>query len=109
MRSQTRISMAESTGLAFFEKKIQELIWSEVSVGAAQLVLPQIDARLALIVLTLWVSELFILCSVLLAERKRRQLAKKIEGILAIVQTLKRSEETRSLRQAADTRYARKG
>jgi hypothetical protein len=67
--------------------------------GATQLILRQTDVQLALIVLTLWVGELAIICLVLLVERKRRKLAKDIQSVMTIVEVLRRSEETRSLRK----------
>jgi hypothetical protein len=76
--------------------------------GAVLSIVSQIDAQLPVIVATLWVGELFVLCSVWLAERNSRRLARKVDALLKNVELLKRSEEMRLLREiAASTRGTR--
>jgi hypothetical protein len=78
--------------------------------GTVLSVVSHVNAQLPVIVATLWVGELFVLCSVFLAERNSRRLAKKVDALLKNVELLKRSEEMRLLREiAASTRRAREG
>jgi hypothetical protein len=76
--------------------------------GTVLSIVSQIDAQLPVIVATLWVGQLFVLCSVWLAERNSRRLARKVDALLKNVELLKRSEEMRLLRDiAASTRSTR--
>src|SRR5271170_931330 len=78
--------------------------------GSILPMMSHIDAQLPVIVATLWVGELFVLCSVFLAERNSRRLAKKVDALLKNVELLKRSEEMRLFREiAASERRTREG
>lgn len=78
--------------------------------GTILSMMSHIDAQLPVIVAALWVGELFVLCSVFLAERNGRRLARKVDALLKNVELLKRSEEMRLFREvAASTRRTRYG